>query len=135
MKYFVGLHFNHGEVSIKPSRLLKLRAAISGVLERRRLSGHALEVVLRHVTWALMVRREALAIIHHCYEHVSQHRESSGVLSTGCRAELWKLRALLPLLRFDVHASWHSEVMCSDASPFGIGVCSRRLPASQVGSI
>ncbi len=57
---FVAFSFDHGHLSVKPERLAKLQSAIAGLLCRGRVSGHALEVILGHIAWAVLIRREAL---------------------------------------------------------------------------
>ena len=111
---FVGLDINQRIVSLKPPRLWKLRQAVRAVLRRRATSGDALRVIAGHLTWAMMTKRESLAVLNAVYRHITGFGSQSGVLSSAARRELWQVSAVLLLLRTDAHAVWdeHAHV-CS----------------------
>ena len=95
---FVGLDINRGTVSLKPSRLWKLRQAVRAVLRRRAISGDALRVIAGHLTWAMMTKRESLAILNAVYRHITGFGSQSGVLSFAARRELWQVSATLSFM-------------------------------------
>ena len=99
---FVGLDIDRGIVSLKPSRLWKLRVAVRAMLRRRAISGDALRVIEGHLTWAMMTKRESLAILNAVYRRVTGSQ--SGALSFAARRELWQVSAIVPLLRTGIHA-------------------------------
>ena len=133
--HFVGLDIDRGIVSLKPSRLRKLRMAVRAVLRRRAISGDAFRVIAGHLTWAMMTKRESLAILNAVYRHITGFGSQSGALSSAARRELWQVSAILPLLRTDTRAVWDAHVHASDASPTGIDVCARMIPPRMVGLI
>eukprot|EP00435_Cladocopium_sp_Y103_P063778 s336_g25.t1 len=134
---FVGLHFDgeSGFVSIKPQRIIKLQRAIQELLARNFASGELLQLVLGHITWAMMSRREGLSILNSCYAFCHQHKCRASRLWPSVRRELEWIAALLPLFRAKINVGWSSDVFASDSSPFGYGVCQRQLPSDLVRGV
>ena len=134
---FVGLHFNgaEGYVSIKPTRVCKIRSGIDELLRSQFCSGRVLQLVLGHCTWALMARREGLAILSSSYAFVHQNGDKFCRLWPSVRRELSWLRSILPLLRMKVNCGWAHEATASDASPWGYGICHRQLEREVVQGI
>ena len=60
---FVGLGLRDGVWSVRPKRMWRLRRALQAVLARGFMSGRSLEVLVGHITWSVMVKREGLAIL------------------------------------------------------------------------
>ena len=131
---FLGLELDDGIFTIKKRRLWKLKYAIETILQRRRASGHILEVLVEHVTWALMLRRDGLSIIDHCYRFVKDHHNKCVPMPPGVLRELRHIRALLPLFRASVHSEWSGSTHASDASPFGLGVLASRRDPQLIGT-
>jgi hypothetical protein len=96
---FVGLSFNgvKGKVSIKPSRIVKLQRSIDELLCRNFASGELLQLVIGHITWAVMARREALSILSACYSFVHQCGNTPHRLWPRVPTELRWISALLPI--------------------------------------
>lgn len=134
---FVGLHFNGqtGHISIKPSRILKLRAAIHQLLDMQVCNGKTMQHILGHITWALMCRREGLAILSASYAFVHSAGNRPHRLWPSVRKELIIISDLLPLFRVQINIGWSSEITASDSSPWGIGVCKRQLDVDKVRHI
>eukprot|EP00974_Lingulodinium_polyedra_P045916 4402268-Lingulodinium_polyedra.AAC.1 len=65
-----------------------------------------MSIILGHVTWALLVRREALAFLSCCYAYVEAAGSRRCRVWPRCLAELGRASALLPLLRGDLGAEW-----------------------------
>ena len=126
---FVGLSFNgeQGLISIKPSRIHKLSRAIHELLLRNFCTGKLLQLILGHVTWALMCRREALSAINAGYAFVNMHYNTPTRLWPKLRQELFWIADILPLCRVRVNVGWSSDVCASDSSPFGYGICQRHI--------
>ena len=63
---FIGLHVGgrSGFVSIAPKRLRKSKCAIDELLSNQFCSGHTLQLLVGHCTWAMMARREGLSILY-----------------------------------------------------------------------
>ena len=58
---------------ISRKRLWRIRFAIDHILRASSVSGAALEAVIGHVTWAMLVRREALSILDSVYRFIKNH--------------------------------------------------------------
>ena len=65
---FVGLSFENGFIRVKKYRLWTLGFALDEIISRKHGSGKTLEVLLGHLTWAMMLRREALCLFVHIYD-------------------------------------------------------------------
>ena len=61
--------------------------------------------------------------IHDTYDHQAP-------LPASVHRGLRHVRALLQLFRCSVHRPWSRTIHCPDASPFGVGVCARTVPAA-----
>lgn len=134
---FVGLHFNGdtGFIGLKPQRILKLQKAIRELLHRNFASGDLLQLILGHVTWAMMCRREGLSILKTCYAFVHHNMSKPCRLWPSVRFELDTIASLLPLFRSRVNVGWSKDVCASDSSPFGYGICHRQGQGDIIQSI
>ena len=132
---FVGLGLRNGVWSVRPKRMWRLRRALQAVLARGFISGRALEVLVGHITWSALVKREGLAILDNVYTHIQAHYDTHGPLSSAVHTELFQIMSVLPLLRLHTCAAWHDRLTMSDASPFGIGVVDRQVEAEAIGAI
>ena len=84
--------------------------------------------VLGHCTWAMLARRETLAIFVNVYKHIYDNPpQTQKSMSAACIRELRILRDILPLLSVDLSSPWFGTVFSSDASEYGIGVTSRKV--------
>ena len=134
---FIGLHFDgrSGFVSIAPKRLRNIKCAIDELLSNQFCSGHTLQLLVGHCTWAMMTRREGLSILNSCYAFIHHFGQKSGRLWPSVRQELDWVRSLLPLFRMRINCGWGEDVTASDSSTFGIGVCARKLDTATVSEI
>ena len=136
---FIGLQFGPvgvgSRVSIKSSRLWRLRGALSTVLRRGSISGKAMQILVGHITWAMLVRRESLSILSATYAYASQMGSVNGVLWPSVRRELGWVSALLPMMFTDLSRVWSPKVAFSDACPFGIGVVAGKVDGAVVKSV
>ena len=134
---FTGLEINGdlGTVRVKPSSVMRLRQALLAVLRRGAASPRMLEVLLGHVTWAMICKRETLSILSSVYAFKSLKDPGVRPLWGSVKFELWCVASTLPLWTSHVNIPWGSHVSASDASPIGIGVCTRRLEGPQVADI
>ena len=134
---FVGLSFDgqRGTVSIKSSRINKIKFAIDELLERQFCSGRVMQLLVGHITWALLCRRSGLSLLNACYAFIGDASTKHKRLWKSVRQELHWISSLLPLLRFKVNSSWGHDVTSSDSSPWGLGVCYRQLDVETVQTI
>jgi hypothetical protein len=132
---FVGLAFRNGVFRIKPKRIWRLRFALLKLTCLKHCTGRLLEIIIGHVTWAMLMRRESLSLLDHVYRFIHFDRDSCKLIPPEVRNDLLNVSAILPLLRADCHLSWAELVHASDASPTGLGVCGRTLPSGSVGQI
>jgi hypothetical protein len=134
---FVGLEFSSQPaiVRIKKKRLWRVALAITEILRRGTASPAMLEILIGHVTWILMVRRESLAIINDCYRFIRASHGPPVRLWKSVRHELSTILAILPLLHSHLYIPWHPRVTMSDASPTGVGVCTMHAPLDVVGAV
>ena len=64
-----------------------------------------LGVLLRQAMWAMMLRREGLAILNQVYTFIHAHYNTNAILPASVRTELFHIKALLPLFRCSVRSS------------------------------
>ncbi len=79
---FAGLEFDGAsrQVRVSCGRVWKIRLAIDHILGGDRLHGKSLEVVVGHITWALLARRETLSVFSAVYRFIDEHQQSAGVI-------------------------------------------------------
>ena len=65
---FIGLSMRQNRFSIKTKRLWILRMALHAALRRKKCRGVMLEALMGHLTWAMLLRRPALAIFDKVYQ-------------------------------------------------------------------
>ena len=102
---FLGMSMRSGSsLCIKRRNLWRLRLGIEEVLTRNRCSGKALQVLVGHITWACLLRREALVVLDSVYAFIAAHLDETAVLWGSVARELWHIRCLLPLF-IELHYS------------------------------
>lgn len=128
---FVG----RGTVSIKKTRINRIKFAIDELLERQVCSGRTMQLLVGHLTWALLCRRCGLSLINACYAFIGDGSNQNRRLWKSVRQELQWVSAILPLLKFHVNSSWSPDITSSEASPWGYGVCYRTVDSHVAESI
>eukprot|EP00971_Amphidinium_carterae_P288078 5718871-Amphidinium_carterae.2 len=128
------MNFNNGVVRVKLSRLWKLKAAIEGVMRRKFITSRHIEILVGHCTWAGLIRRDSLSFFDATYEFVKRCCITPTRIPDRVLGEFWRFRSILPLLSADLHIGWNSLTICSDASPYGIGVRQRHLHKRDVAA-
>ena len=133
---FLGLSLTDGRfLAVRPKCLWRLRLAIEKLLRIGKCSGTLMKVLLGHVTWSSLLRREALCLLRASYAFSAKAGSQPLPLWRSVREELWRVRCLLPLLQADVLAPWHGQIVASDASEYGLGLVRRRPPADRVAEL
>ena len=128
---------------VSPSRFVRLRQAIGGVLQRKKVSGRLIEIVLGHVTFCCLCNRQLLSIFSAIYKFIRRNYFAPTKLWDSVRRELWAFRSLMIYLHSDWWRPWNPLVSSSDASLEGYGIstsfwkpsdvaaCGRRLERSR----
>ena len=133
---FLGVELARGRrLSIRRRSIWKLRRALDIVLRRRSASGKLMEIPLGHLTWAGLIRRECLSFFSEVYAFQKSAGSEVVRLWPGVARELTWIRGVLPLLAADLSATWSPQVLASDASDFGVGVCARMLRPDLVATV
>ncbi|CAK0853843.1 unnamed protein product [Prorocentrum cordatum] len=125
-----------GTVRVKPSSLIRLRQAILAALRRGAASPRLLEASLGHIIWAMICKRETLSILSSAYVLKSLKDSDVRPLWNSVRFERWCVASTLPLWPSDLGLPWGSRASAPDASPIGVGVCTREPegpPVSRTG--
>ena len=73
---FAGIEFNgqSRQCQVSHKRLWRLRRALDFILECDQLRGDSLEVIVGHITWAALCRREVLSVTSAVYVFIHTHR-------------------------------------------------------------
>ena len=128
---------------VSPSRFVRLRQAIGGVLQRKKVSGRLIEIVLGHVTFCCLCNRQLLSIFSAIYKFSRRNYFAPTKLWDSVRRELWAFRSLMIYLHSDWWRPWNPLVSSSDSSLEGYGIstsfwkpsdvaaCGRRLERSR----
>eukprot|EP00959_Pyramimonas_sp_CCMP1952_P007620 158985-Pyramimonas_sp.AAC.1 len=94
-------------LSVKGRNLWRLRHALDELLARSRVSGHFLRVIVGHITWSSLDRRERLSLLHATYAFIEAAGPSPFRLWESISQELEGVRNLLLLSCVDLQADWH----------------------------
>ena len=113
---WMGFHFdgNAHQIRLSWTRVWRLRYAIEYVLKRGFASGHDIQVLLGHITWAVLLRREALSILSSCYAF-ARLGDGDVRLWASVSCELRQIVSLLPLFICDTGIVWSTKVFCTDS--------------------
>ncbi len=120
-------------VRITPSRYHKVRQSITGILERRKVSGKLVEVALGHCTFIGLTNRLLLSVFHSIYAFIRKNYRTPTRLWDSVKEELIAFRGLMIFLQSDWARPWNELVSCSDSSTTGYGVSTAFWPRDAVG--
>ena len=96
---------------------------------------HHLRRLLGSWTHALLYRRVLLCLFSEIFSFVGEVTDAEHEvvrLPHSVRRELWMAAILAPLMVSNMAATFMEDIVCSDASPFGEGAASARVPKSLV---
>jgi hypothetical protein len=119
---------------VRPSRhrAWRIRLAIRAILARGAVSGVDLEKVIGNVTFIALARREALSVLGSVYGFIKKFYCKEAVLWDSVKRELRIFDGLIPLLWRKLDAEWSSQVLCVDASTWGLGAVVAEVEPDQV---
>ncbi|CAK0838915.1 unnamed protein product [Prorocentrum cordatum] len=115
-------------------RFAMVRKGLRCLLRRRKVAGWQLEMVLGHMTFMALVRRDVLSIFHSVYAFVAQNYHAFSELWPTVREELNCLGIML-LLESTWTRPWMPVVYSSDASLYGHGVAEACFGTETVAKI
>ena len=118
-----------------PRRIWKIRLGIEELLRRGSATGKEMQVVIGHVSFCFLLRRELLSTLGAVYAFGRRAEGVKMVLWPAVRRELRWAVALLPLVYRRLDAGWHGRVMATDASPTGLGAVHGERPLDEVSRI
>ena len=121
-------------LSVPRRRVALLTQATRGLLELPVVSGKGLEKIIGHWSWALMLRRQALAILGDTYRWMQEHRAKRAPLPWPVKCELRMLIALGPWVSTNLETPWFRQVFATDASMEGYGVVSTQAKVAEIQS-
>ncbi|CAK0838221.1 unnamed protein product, partial [Prorocentrum cordatum] len=105
-----------------PARFWRIRGAVQALLRRRAVSGLELEIVVGHLTFVVLVRRESLSCFHCIYRFIQRHYFERVGLWPSVAEELRAFLGLMIFLQADWDARWLPGVYQSDVSLDGFGL-------------
>ncbi|CAE7509286.1 unnamed protein product, partial [Symbiodinium microadriaticum] len=121
---------------ITPERYHRLYQAICAVLQRKRISGRLLEVIIGQATFAGLMCRPTLSVFNTVYRYINSCCYKPCVLWESARQELKAFKGLMIFLHADWTRPWNPYVTATDSSLQGFGIVSsfwRREEVAQVG--
>ena len=113
----------------------RLRLGFQRILFSGRILPRIRESVVGHYTWLALLRRPALCIFDKAYAFIRGGGDEPRSLPGAARREIETAIGLLPLLVCDWKATWCDNVLATDASETGYGICQRKLPITQIRQI
>ncbi len=104
----LGIEFSSEKRGFLPTakRHWQLRQAIRWLLERNRVSGEQLEVIMGHFAFFCMLNRKALSIFHTVYKHIRSKHKTYSRLRLTCKDELSTFLGVMPLVRSGWRIVW-----------------------------
>ena len=120
------------EIRASPRRLWKIRLALKALAADPVCSGKDMEVIVGHITFVLLLKRELLACLSAVYAFMQVAGARRTAIWPSVLRELGWVSALLPLVRRDLAAEWAGQIFASDASPSGMGVVHAQRSVSDI---
>jgi hypothetical protein len=112
-----------------------LRKGIQAVLNRDRIAGWVLEVVLGHCTYFSLVLRDVLCVFHACYRFVQRHYSKASFIWAEVRNELRAFKGMMIFVASRWDLQWSDVVYSVDASLSGYGIVKSKWALSDVRQV
>ena len=122
----VEVHGRDLTVGIHPSKLRELVLRTEAYLSSGKCSGHDMQKLVGHWTWACMPRRCTFSVFNAVYRYSDAAGRSVFDIDrwpSVCR-ELVTITGLVPLLFSSMKSDWFPKAVATDASKHGQGVTS-----------
>ena len=108
---FLGLELSHNKLRVSPARAWRVRLALEFAMNKRFISPAGLEIIVGHIVWQFMCRRELLSILSAVYTHIhTEPRTTALPMSDLLCTELRHVIGLLPLCFTNLSAPWSDVV-------------------------
>ena len=114
---------------------LYLYFGLTGVLERRRVCGWVVEVMLGHCAHFSLVNRDLMCIFSACYAFVYSAYSAPTLLWETAREDIRCFRSLMIFCYADWALKWSPLVYCVDASLTGYGIVQSRWDAQNLKKV
>ena len=133
----IGLEFDGRELTVGVSvpKLQRLCDDTQSIIDRRWCTGEDLSRIVGRWTWAMLVRRPALAIFSSVYRFIEAAGRVAFAVWPSVERELAVAIGLAPLLFASVADGWCSNVVASDASMEGMGVVAAPVTHAVVAEV
>ena len=112
-----------GLVGPKQDRLWRLRAALKWLGSGPKVIGKQVEVIVGHFVFEALFSRGVLFVFRAMYTFIHKSYHSRQVLWDPARREALVAVGLLPLVSSDITRPWSGEIIATDASTSGWGIC------------
>eukprot|EP00434_Breviolum_minutum_P035087 symbB.v1.2.031057.t1/scaffold3565.1/size54034/3 len=116
-------------------RIWKIRVAVRQLLRQGCSSGHQLERLVGHMTFASLGKREMLSILGETYTFIRKFHGQTVPIWKSVRKELQTWEFLSPLIVQDLGSSWSTDLIAVDASEWGLGAIMREAKVEEVCSL
>ena len=116
-------------------RIWKIRMAVRQLLRQGCSSGHQLERLVGHMTFASLGKREMLSILGETYTFIRKFHGQAVPIWKSVRKELQTWEFLSPLIVQDLGSSWSTDLIAVDASEWGLGAVMREAKIEEVCSL
>lgn len=123
------------EVGMSVPKLQVLRASTMRLLDIGECTGRELSHIVGRYTWAMLVRRPAMAIFSAVYRFIECARDTRFTIWPSVRRELWAAAHISPLLYASIRCEWAHVVIASDASEQAAGVVYANTDSNVVKSL
>jgi hypothetical protein len=123
------------EVGLSVPKLEVLRASTLRLLDIGECTGRDLSHIVGRWTWAMLVRRPAMAIFSAVYRFIECAHDSRFTIWPSVRRELWAVAHIAPLLFASIRCEWSPVVIASDASEQAAGVVYTNINSDCVKSL
>ena len=120
------------ETRLTPKRRWRVKMAVRYALSRRAVPGWGWEILLGHLTFCLLVNRDALAVFRDIYKFIEVNYDRCVPLWLGARGEMEAALGLLPLMQASWRRDWSPFVYATDSSEYGYGACESKWPLDAV---
>ena len=133
----LGLLVHGGDltVGLAPERLHQLCSATVAMLRRGTASGHDMQRLVGHWTWAALACRPAFSVFCAVYRFIAAAGYRTFTIWPSVRRELWAIVGLAPLLHSSLAQPWLDRVVATDASGSGEGVVVTSLEPAVVAAV